>query len=289
MSLLLLFIDGLGIGSTSNNPLASKRLGPLNFHRENLESYSCCGGRIKAIDANLGVDGLPQSATGQTSIFGGVNAPKALGKHLSGMPNRKLRDLLRRDSIFLRLIQKGLKATFANAFSPAYFLYPLKRISASTLHMLYAGIKPRWLWQIEKGAALYQDFNNDSLENLGFHLPHISPEQAGKILAGFLQNYNFTLYEYFQTDTSGHGRTRRSPDNIIAELDGMIASILGNIDLEQHTVAICSDHGNIEDLSVHTHTRNPVPFISWGKNADSLLDGVSAISDICNSVENYFV
>lgn len=289
MSLLLLFIDGLGIGSQDNNPLAGDHLGPLRFSQALLGNYAFGGGLIKAIDANLGVEGLPQSATGQTSIFTGANAPQAIGKHLSGMPNKKLRQLLRSDSIFLRIKAMGLTATFANAFSPAYFLYPLKRISASTLHMLYAGIKPRWLWQIKKGKALYQDFTNASLPAMGFNFPRLSPQKAGAILAGFLDEYDFTLYEYFQTDTSGHGRTKKHPAEIVRQLDAMLTALLEKTDLSKHTIVLCSDHGNIEDLAVSTHTRNPVPLITWGVNRASLLDGVESIAGICKSIEGYFL
>lgn len=48
------------------------------------------------LDAILGVSGLPQNATGQTSLLTGVNAQALLVKHLNGFPNAKLREIIGR-------------------------------------------------------------------------------------------------------------------------------------------------------------------------------------------------
>lgn len=37
----------------------------------------------------MGVDGLPQSGTGQVSIFAGINAPKIVGYHFGPFPHSK--------------------------------------------------------------------------------------------------------------------------------------------------------------------------------------------------------
>ena len=39
----------------------------------------------------LGIEGLPQSATGQTALFTGINAAQLLGRHLFGFPNQPFR------------------------------------------------------------------------------------------------------------------------------------------------------------------------------------------------------
>ena len=36
------------------------------------------------------------------------------------------------------------------------------------------------------------------------------------------------------------------------------------------SLIICSDHGNLEDISVKSHTRNPALTITAGKNAEQL-------------------
>ena len=50
------------------------------------------------IDAALGIEGLPQSATGQTALFTGVNAPQLVGMHISAFPTQDLRDTIAKHS-----------------------------------------------------------------------------------------------------------------------------------------------------------------------------------------------
>lgn len=53
------------------------------------------------------------------------------------------------------------------------------------------------------------------------------------------------------------------------------------------TFLITSDHGNLEDLSVRTHTRNPIPFIIFGKGAGKFKD-VKSLIDVTPAVVRYF-
>ena len=77
---ILLFLDGVGLGDPlDSNPLAHPDHAPF-LHR--LLGQSLTTGLsvqqptllAKPIDAGLGVPGLPQSATGQTSLYTGINA-----------------------------------------------------------------------------------------------------------------------------------------------------------------------------------------------------------------------
>ncbi len=284
MSLLLLFIDGLGLGEREGNPLFEAGAQVLALGPDIERSYRYRGAVARAVDSTMGVDGLPQSATGQTAIFTGVNTSRLLGRHLSGWPSPRLRGLLKRDSVFLRLRSAGKRAVFANAFTPAYFLRPVNRMSASTLHMLYAGLRPRWIWQIDTGGAVFQDFTNRMLIESGFDISERTPEQAGAGLAAFLQRYDFTLYEFFLTDAAAHRRVRMQPVEVLGMLGRMLDALLEAADLDRHCVAICSDHGNIEDSSTRSHTRNPVPLLAWGKGAEGVFAGVEDITGIAPAV-----
>jgi len=288
MALVFLFIDGVGIGASTQNPLNRDHLRVLNFHEDNAAEYEAFGGHLKEIDACLGLSGLPQSATGQTSIFTGVNAAQKIERHLSGFPSPTLRTLLQGSSILGDLTAAGMKTVFANAFSPAYFLFPINRISASTLHMMYAGLKPRWVWQIADREALFQDYTNGMLIDAGFDIPRFTPEDAGETLAQMADTYDFVGYEYFLTDAAGHERIKESPEDIIDGLDRLLASLLETLDLARHTVLLCSDHGNIEAGEHTHHTRNPVPLITWGHQATQLSLGVSSISHIKHSITRFF-
>ena len=51
-------------------------------------------------DASLGVRGRPQSATGQTALLTGLNAPQLLGEHYGPRPNAQLREMLQGETLF---------------------------------------------------------------------------------------------------------------------------------------------------------------------------------------------
>ena len=286
MSLLMLFVDGLGLGAREGgkgNPLLQPGVELLRFGPDIERNYSYRGGAARSIDATMGVPGLPQSATGQTAIFTGVNTARLLGRHLCGWPNARLRRLLEADSIFLRLRRAGKRSTFANAFTPAYFLQPPGRMSASTLHMLGAGLRPRWVWQIAAGEAVFQDFSNRFLIENGFDVPEHSPEAAAAGLAGLLGKHDFVLYEFFLTDAAAHRRIDIEAAEVVLLLERMLRALLETADLERHCVMLCSDHGNIEDASSRSHTANPVPLVAWGRRADEALEGVESITGIADA------
>ena len=75
MSALLFFIDGLGIGTRGpHNPLDGLReAAPLAIFQDE-EAEIIHDGKLVRTDAKLGVEGRPQSASGQTTILTGVNA-----------------------------------------------------------------------------------------------------------------------------------------------------------------------------------------------------------------------
>ena len=70
----------------------------------------------KPIDACLGVEGIPQSATGQATMFTGVNCPKTVGKHCEGFPGPVVRRVIEEGNIFTQLKRRGKKVRFADAY-----------------------------------------------------------------------------------------------------------------------------------------------------------------------------
>jgi bisphosphoglycerate-independent phosphoglycerate mutase (AlkP superfamily) len=52
------------------------------------------------------------------------------------------------------------------------------------------------------------------------------------------------------------------------------------LDQKKITLIICSDHGNLEDISAKTHTRNPGLTITAGKNASKIYSDVKDITQI---------
>ena len=101
MSILFVFLDGVGLAPPGpDNPLSTV---PMPHLRELLGGPLVLDGVVQianlhysALDACLGVPGLPQSATGQTALFTGLNAPALVGDHVSAHPTAPLRERHRR-------------------------------------------------------------------------------------------------------------------------------------------------------------------------------------------------
>jgi bisphosphoglycerate-independent phosphoglycerate mutase (AlkP superfamily) len=47
----------------------------------------------------------------------------------------------------------------------------------------------------------------------------------------------------------------------LERLDGLLEGVLEGLDMNETLLVVTSDHGNIEDLSTRSHTRNPGPLI----------------------------
>lgn len=284
MGVLLLFVDGLGLGEDdpAKNPVARARLNRLRLLRD--RPCPDPAAVLVPADACLGVPGLPQSATGQTSILAGVNAPAHVGRHINGYCPKSLAALLDGRSLFSRVKAGGGEATFANAYTPA-FLEKLPRfLSVSTVAALRAGLTFRTLDDLTRGEALFHDFTNRLLPERGYFLPPVTPRQAGGRLARLAARHSFTMYEHFLTDRAGHAQDMARGVEILEELEAFLDALLAGMDLCAHLVVLTSDHGNLEDLSTNRHTRNPVPAGFWGAGAAEAAAGVRCIADIAPAI-----
>ncbi len=285
-SVLLFFVDGLGIGNRE----------PLNpFHgleaAEPLAIFAGespqlpFGGRLARTDPRLGVAGRPQSASGQTTILTGVNAAAATGSHKQGFPNRPLLDIIRRHSIFLQLKRSGIEPiTFANTYTQTFFERRPRWISATTAAVEAAEMRFNVLEDLKAGRALYHDFTNGMLIERGEVIKPRTAEEAGEVLAGIVKVNRFTLYEYFLTDRIGHQQDFEGARRIILSLAKMIRALLARLDLTRTTVLLTSDHGNIENLSVRNHTLNDVPTLIWGAQDEELQKKIKSLTDITPSI-----
>lgn len=282
-----LFVDGVGIGrhDPSVNPLAV-RPGLLSAFEDGAGGPLPSGAVRTALDACLGVEGRPQSATGQATLYTGVNAPAALGSHLVGLPNAALTALLKRESLFLKARERGVHATFANAY-PAPYLEALglpyegpravaweiprnrrlrARPSASTLAVSAAG-PLRTLAQAEAGEALTHCLTGRSGARNGLAVPQRTPEEAAGVLLGLLARHDLVLHEHFLLDEAGHSCDLPLAVQLLGELEAFFAALVEGLRPGDHLV-ICTDHGNVEALDRRQHTRNPVPLVAIGPAAE---------------------
>ena len=63
-----------------------------------------------------------------------------------------------------------------------------------------------------------------------------------------------------------------------------LEAFLEQLDLRETLVILTSDHGNIEDLSVRTHTRNKAMTLLWGSGAQETADSMRSITDVTPAV-----
>jgi len=290
MKILLLFIDGLGLGQadTGRNPLVRFNPSffeglfgqPLTMELGTLYRPEVC---LVQTDACLGVPGLPQSATGQTAIFTGVNAAQIMGRHIQGFPGPALASIINEHGVMRQLASKGYAVTSANMYTPNYMeLVSMRkrRHSVTTLTIMGAGIPLRSLADMEQGQAVYQDLTNESLFQSGmFEVATITPFEAGARVVKLAQQHQFTMFEYFQTDRYGHKQNWNAAELILDQLNEFLIAVQSMASSDM-VVIITSDHGNFEDLSVKTHTRNAVPTIIMGSKCQEVAAKISDLTHI---------
>jgi 2,3-bisphosphoglycerate-independent phosphoglycerate mutase len=288
MKMIFVFIDGLGIGTKS------KSINPIYRCKAKTLKKLLKSKNMVPIDASLGIDGLPQSATGQTAIFTGVNASQILGRHLSGQPTITLRNIISKNNLFKHLVTMGYTVTNSNVYREKYIQElsiqgSRKQMpSVTTVMCLSAGTVLRTTKQYRQGKGIYHDITGHILNDLGYQTPIITPEEAAKRLYAISRNYSFTLFEHFITDIAGHSTNMDISIERILILDKFLESLLKLIDYENDVLVITSDHGNIENMSLKTHTYNKVPFIYLGNRADMLGTNVASLVDITPAIINFF-
>ena len=285
-SVLLFFIDGLGIGSRgSSNPLDGLAdAEPLAIFREEIPTTPF-EGIVVPTDACLGVEGRPQSASGQTTILTGINVPAKLGYHKQGFPNSAMLEIIRDHSIFLQLMRAGIEPiTFANTYTQRFFDERPRWVSATTAAVEAAGVRFRTVPDLKAGRAVYQDFTNAVLIERGEDVKPRTPDEAATVLARIAGEHRFTLYEYFITDKVGHKQDVQAARLVLKNLAAFIRGVLTRIDLDRTSVILTSDHGNVEDLSSRNHTLNSVPTIVWGVNRERIASRIKNLADITPAI-----
>lgn len=271
----MLFVDGIGLGpcKPESNPFCA-----------DLPGFEALSGGLRwvsgssvnephrlfrAIDANLGLEGLPQSGTGQATLFTGINCAQLAGRHYGPYPHSATRKALRESSIFQRVGPE--RCAFANAYPPRFFAWVerMKRWPVTTRACLDAGVQIRTIEDLEAGRGIAADVTGRGLaRHLGLAVTEVSPAEAANRLLGLAETHAFTLFEVFHTDKAGHAQDRELAARILSPLDGLLQALVEQRG-EGLTIVLTSDHGNLEDLSVKTHTRHPVPLAVLGPGAPS--------------------
>lgn len=210
------------------------------------------------LDATLGVEGLPQSGTGQATLLTGRNCAVLHGHHFGPWIPVGLRALVGDESWLQRAKSGGLRVAFANAY-PADWpssRAQRRRVAGPPLAAQAAGLLTRDEGSLARGEAVASEIDNDSWRRwLGADVPRITAEEAGGVLARITGEHDLTFFAHYSTDTAGHRGGMAGAVAALERVDRFLGGVLAAVP-QGTTVVLVSDHGNVEDVR-GGHTRNP--------------------------------
>jgi 2,3-bisphosphoglycerate-independent phosphoglycerate mutase len=290
-SIAILFLDGVGLGDADPavNPfmhvdmLTVQALLNISYLTRDVTGTMTDRAALLGLDTLMGVPGMPQSATGQTTILTGHNAPAALGQHYGPYPNQQLREMLLQDNLFRTLLDAGQPVAYANAY-PTRFLDRLKRgkgrLSANTQAAYLSKLKIRSSEDLRQGRAVSALLSNDFWPEPNFELPPLTARQAGQQFARLAQEHTLTFFEFWYSDFLGHKQKRAESLQVLPLLDDFLAGILDELDFSRSLLFVVSDHGNFEDWTTSKHTKNPALTILAGAGFQVLVPRLHSLLDV---------
>lgn len=296
----MLFLDGVGLGDDDpgRNPFAAAHAPAL---------AALAGGRwlvglpsraeptrvVRSIDATLGAPGLPQSATGQTTLLTGRDAVAEMGRPYGPWPGPRLRRLLAAGSLFADALADPAGAAapgagpagaaLANAYPAAYLdalarpagRHRRTRAPAAVVAAEAAGVRLRDADDWRAGRAVAADLDGGRLPAAGTPVAADARREA-RALAGLADGHRFTYFDVWLPDHVGHTADLAAGVRVVERLDAFVEALWAA--LPPHvTLLVTSDHGNLEDAGHARHTRAPVPLVAAGPAASAFADVV----DLC--------
>lgn len=295
---LLLFLDGVGIGphDSRRNPFLRARLptltgllggAPPTLGDERRQGEN--GGWRAAsapVDALLGVEGMPQSGTGQSTLLTGRNAARLFGRHFGPWVPVRLRPVVEQESVLRRAVDGGRPAAFANAYPKGWGTSRATRwVAAPPLAARAAGLLDRHHEHLARGEAVASEIVNTGWKRrLGFeNLPDVRAVDAGRNLGALAARHALTFYAHYRTDTVGHDGDAAACVAALERVDELLAGVLQTLPASHHLV-ICSDHGNVEDLTERGHTLNPALGMVVGRDAGARASRLTSLLDVTPAV-----
>ena len=300
----IFFLDGVGMGSADPdaNPFVRASLPVLkdllvkNWY---LNEDSGGPGRVNTArasliptDPNMGVAGRPQSATGQATILTGRNIPKLVGEHFGPKPNASIAKLIRENNLFMEVVASGGTAALITPYPQPYFDHinsGRRLLSSVPLAATSAGLDLMTADDLRAGRAVSPGFTGKGWhEHLGYlDIPLLSLYEAGEQITEIARSYNFSFFEHWPSDRSGHRGTIELAIEHLETIDEVLGGLLNSWDDENDLLIITSDHGNIEEKNHRQHSRNAVPTILVGRNHQGYAREIARLSDIATVVRQF--
>ena len=278
MRQIFIFVDGLGLAPAAPDNPVNADVCP--FLCGLIEKHA------KPIDACLGVAGLPQSATGQATLFTGRNAATYMGRHVEGFPGPTLRKFVEQDNVFLALKAMGRRGRFADGYM-AETVDEIRNRRFRSVTTTAALTVPEVISlkaDILANQAVLHDLTRAVIVAKGYNGPLVPPAAAADHLVQIALGYDYTLFEYFLTDRAGHSGSYDTAAEVLRSLDAFFATLFPLAVELGIAIAMTSDHGNIESLSAKGHTRNPVPLVACGPGAETLLAKSESLADVTPAI-----
>ena len=244
----------------------------------------------KPIDACLGVEGVPQSATGQATMFTGVNCAAAIERHAAGFPGPTLRNIIAHDNLFLQLKRRGKRVRFADAYlvDSVDELAARRFKSVTTVMALTTPETISTADDLAEDRALMQDLTRETIQDRYPDIPVIPPQRASEHLFEIARENDFTLYEFFQTDVAGHSMDYARACAVLRVYDRFLASLVRSAEAAGITIVLTADHGNVESVNERGHTLNPVPFVAFGPGEREIRARVESLVDVTSALLEAF-
>ncbi len=278
VKILFLFIDGVGLSApATDNPVNPEVCPAL---------CALIARHSRPIDACLGVEGIPQSATGQATMFTGVNCARAMGRHCEGFPGPGLRKIIEESNLFLQLCKRGKRVAFADAYliDRPEDLAERRFKSVTTVMAMTAPQTIRTIEDLMANRALLQDLTRETIQDRYPDVPAIPPQRAAGHLVSIASENDFTLYEFFQTDVAGHSMDHARACAVLRTYDRFLEQVVQLVEVAGITLVMTADHGNIESISNRAHTCNPVPFIAYGPREEEIRSRVRSLCDVTPAI-----
>ena len=204
-----------------------------------------------------------------------------MGRHYGPWPGPTLKRALDKGTLFAEVVAAGGRAVLANAFPAGYFRAldaGKQKVNVPVYAAQQAGVKLLTQTDYDAGNAVSADLD-------GGYLGTPQPlAEAGARLARLAARADLSFFDFWLSDTAGHRWTFAEAVSLIEKLDGFLAGLVPV--LGSTTLVLTSDHGNLEDKSTRSHTRNPVPLLVVGPHAEvfakaeSLLDVAPALRTV---------
>lgn len=292
MHILTLFLDGIGLGEDDpdKNPFATANM-PTIHSLTNGKRWLADTGRQESdraifipTDPRLGIEGRPQSGTGQASILTGLNIPQMIGRHYGPKPEAQTRDIISEHSYFKRVVERGKTANLLTAY-PHGLLHDFERgktLRSSIQQAAFETGQPHFTVEdVLAKRALTAEWTTDMWQRYLKikDVPDYSPREAGQLLAQISREYDFAFHSHWFTDRVGHRGPLEKGVELLETFDEVMTGILDEWDDNEGLIVVISDHGNMEDVSVRHHTENDIPTLIVGSKKSEFAENYNALTD----------